>query len=392
MTEKTKYRYLLSALRTFLMFTVFCLVSSIAGKNLRQSPFQKQVFGFWNEGRYCQANFFYSLLIFFSLASVFCIHHIYLKRDFVKKDRLESKFRFIITSGYFLTDIAVIAVCCVIFPSVPPFSDLNYGFLSAVPSGRQRLISTAVMLALTMIIEFAAYYSTVGWWSGQKKKFKVEEGDAPFFKFALQMILTSVIWAIAGSAVTLAVPMLATFFAIIGAAKIPIAILLVLLIALGIALSGLRYLGVVRQRKAFAGKLARVCEERGISLTVSGRPYGSASRSHEGSRIILRKDGLKLACRFISVNSKNSPLYLNEDGMATRVKERILFKHHVSESYSFDAEAEYQKILIVCPCKGDVYVKGVHGEHPIESGDKVMEYRVYNASGFISAIERELLG
>ena len=251
MTERTKFRYALSALRTFFMFMIFCLVSSIAGKNLRQSPFQKQVFGFWDEVRYCRANFFYSLLIFFSLASVFCIHHIYLKRDYMEKDRADGKCRFILKSGYFLTDIAVIAVCCLSFPSVPPFSDLIYGFLPTVPSGKARLISSVVMLVSAAIIEFAAYYSTVSWWSGQKKKHKDETGNSPFFKFALQLILTAAVWAIAGSAVTVAVPMLSTFFAIIGAAGVPIAILLSALLALAVVLSCLRHLDAARQRRTF---------------------------------------------------------------------------------------------------------------------------------------------
>ena len=392
MPKNNKYRYMLSGFRTLFLFVLLCFSSGIAGLNIRMSLFQKYVAGFWNGTRYCQANFFYSLLIFFSLASVFCIHHIDLKKAFFDKDQAVGKCRFIFKSGFFWIDIAVIAACCIIFPVASPFTDLANGFFPSDTAAAQKLMSIVIILPAMAVIEFGAYLSTVSWWNGQREKYKTEENYSSFPKFAIQLALTVIAWTFAGSAVALAVPAVATFFAILTAAKIPIVMLLVILFAVSVALILLRYLAAARQRRAFVGKLKRVCKNRGVDISLNGHPYRSIFRPDEGSHLLIKKGDFKMACRFVSAPSESTPLYLNENGMATFVKNRILFKHHISEKYFFDADGDVQKIIIVCPCRSDVYIKGEHGERLIESGDKAMEYRIYNSSGFINAMDRGLLG
>ena len=58
----------------------------------------------------------------------------------------------------------------------------------------------------------------------------------------------------------------------------------------------------------------------------------------------------------------------------------------------FGFESEGKKILIVLPIPKKIYVGTVNSApRPADTGEKAGEYTVYNASGFLGALERDCL-
>ena len=100
---------------------------------------------------------------------------------------------------------------------------------------------------------------------------------------------------------------------------------------------------------------------------------------------------MEIACRFISQASRISPLYLHENGDTQYERDRFFFKHSVIDRYFFNADEGVQKVVIACPCRGRIIVKRDGAERVLDVGDKVMEYKIYNSSGFINAVERDCI-
>ena len=380
-------RIWLSVARSFLFYVIFSVTASLSGLSTRWSPFNnRQTVGFWSDGLYCKVNFFYSMIVFFSLASVFCVHHRFFKESVaeVKKNGILRA----VWCRYFLIDSAVIAVCTAISP-ISPLSDLSGGFLTDLSPVLQRLTAVAIAVPVLIFINFLAYCSTVSWWAGQSKK-KSDDGEKPLLKFALQFGLTSVAWVLGGAAMTVVFPMLSTVFIVAGKAKGLLIILAAAAVILSVIMLWGRELKAIRQKKAFVSHLRRLCKDKGAELILSRHPYRSGHNT-DGPHLMVKKGEFKLACRFISASSRSTPLYLHDNGTATYVKDRLIYKHQISEGYFFDADVGAQKVIVVCPCRGKVFAKNEHGERLLESGDSVMGHRVYNASGLINAIERGVI-
>ena len=93
----------------------------------------------------------------------------------------------------------------------------------------------------------------------------------------------------------------------------------------------------------------------------------------------------------MSAAKKSIPVYLHENGDAIYEDKGILFKHTVTQKYAFDADNGFEKIIVVCPCNANVFITNGREESLADSGDRCMEYKIYNSSGLLNAIERGYL-
>ena len=388
--KRLNKNYILSALRSFLLLTVFCFSSTLSGFAMRNNVvFQKHVQDFWNEQLYSKVNFYYSLFIFFSLASVFWLNQIYLKKSFLSENNRSGKIRFIFTSPYVWIEFAMISVCAFIFTLLPPFSDLIKGYFNVGYSlWAKRLFCLLISIPTLLTLDFLACLSTLNWWTREKKKKKTEAEKHPIVSFLVQLCSTVALWILGGYAIYVVVPMLYSLWPIIKVVVIAFFGLLLAVLAFWI---GSRYMRIIHARRSLIKRLKVICKEKGSSLSLNGHPYRSAFYPDEGHHLLLQNGRSTIACRFISSPKNKTPLYLYDDGIATYAEDMVVAKYYVSEKYFFNIDGNAQKIIIVCPCRGKIFLKREDDERSVDVGDKVMEYKIYNSSGFLNAIERECL-
>jgi hypothetical protein len=185
--------------------------------------------------------------------------------------------------------------------------------------------------------------------------------------------------------------MFSTVFSILGAIKLSIIITVVLIVlTIILAFCLIRQHNATRQKRTALKKIKALGKEMGFSVETGAKPYSSSTPSN-AYHFILRMKGRNIACRFVSSSKKSIPLYLHENGNAIYEYKKLLFSHLVTQKYAFDTEENAEKIIIVCPCNGNVFIKNDREERLADIGDKCMEYKIYNSSGFLNAIERGYL-
>lgn len=372
-----------------MLCVTLCLSSALAGLNIQSPMFTRYVLGFWNIQLYNKVSFIYSLFIFFSIASVLCLYNTSLKSAFVNRDNKSVKFFFIVKNPLFWIEFAVISAFSIVFSALTPIIFLTNGFLNNFSNfALKTFLSILITLPSFLILYYLAYHSTLSWWEIQTKEKDAQSTLKTVILFAVQFFITATLWIIGGIAVSIVYPMLFTAYTVIGVFKIPLLIIAVLFI---IIFSTYRYAIIIYSKRKFIKKLRRVCKENGYNLSLHGRPYRSSFYPDEGYHLILSNQKLTIACRLISAPLKKTPIYLFENGYTTYEKNRIIYKHYISEKYFFDADSDTKKVVIVCPCLGKIFIKNATEEHLVDIGDRVMEYKLFNASGFINAIERDCL-
>ena len=389
----TKRETLYSALRYYLFFLVFCISATLCGVYMRNPFFDHYLLGFWNPTLYYRVNFWYSLFMFFSFASVSALNDIELKKAFSERNREHSIFRFAITNRYFLLESAIIFVLSFLFLPLSPFNDLISGYFIdlEIPVQLRRIFAVLILYPAFFIINFLSHLSTCTWWSRQGRKKKAEKYHHPIALFFMRCAPTVILWLIGGFSMAMVYPMLSSFFVIFDALKIPLLIMFILLLIASALLMFLRYQRTVALRKRLVKQIRRIAKSEGFEVVLSEDPYSSYVADDRKYHFMIKRDGAEIACRFISQASKISPLYLHENGDTQYEKDRFFFKHSITDRYFFDAEVGVKKIVIACPCKGKIIVKREGAERLLDVGDKVMEYKIYNSSGFINAIERNCI-
>ncbi len=392
MTEQRKQRLKrIGAIagRTSALYLLLVIVSFLSWAFLQTSAFQRNIEGFWSDTLYFQVGYVYSLLVFFSLASVFQIHNSALKKYFFDAERDRNSIFHIMVLTLKSTDFrigsAVLAVLSVLLSGLPPLSLLKNGFEAYDGAWETVLKVLASTPALWTIYLFATL-STLSWWRRDKRK--SSEEDRPLRGLLIQLTYTTLLWLLGGFLLSILWPLLSGFFKLIYRYLAP-AILLLLAMLLARTLG--RWGVLLARRRSFLKRLGRVCFERGLELRVEGHPCMEALFPGRTGRIVINGHGKRFVCRFVGGFQQKTPLELREDGIAEYAKFRLWWSHVIQEPYAFEEEAEVGKLLIVCPCRGMVFAAHSGARRQLESGDRVMDYRVYLNFELLNALERDCL-
>ena len=132
----------------------------------------------------------------------------------------------------------------------------------------------------------------------------------------------------------------------------------------------------------------------GYTISKIDAGYRSLMFPTQKESFCITHEGETYACKLICGVRKLSPMYLEETGTAKSILTVTIGKselfHYVTEfPYAFDST--YKKILIINPIPKSVFVSSHGHAHPIDTGEKIKDYHVYNATGFLNALERNCL-
>jgi hypothetical protein len=124
-------------------------------------------------------------------------------------------------------------------------------------------------------------------------------------------------------------------------------------------------------------------------------PYRSVFAFKDGFDFTVEKNMISYDCKFIAGVLPNAPIILSDDGHGFRQISVRMFKttlFQIITQLDFGYESKNRKILILLPTPKK-FLLSIGGFQPRECdvGEKVGEYTVYNATGFLNALDRDTL-
>ena len=376
------------------LFLIFFLVKKIGLKVMAYNPYLQNVAGFWSAEKFLRVIFCLSFFSYFSLAGIFTMHDRPYRRRYLSiedgRSRLGTKCRVILYGSEFWVEAATLSLWILLGASDIFFFDLVLGFFAEYTFLRAHLLTAAIMLPSLMFLTFLTHFAALGWWER-----KQEKGDASLriliIAFLKQLIFTCVMYLAAAWALTALYPAVDTFGKVIQMQ--PMLFLIPLCLVL-IGLLSYRYLRALSARRRFFRKLAQICREERLEMSKPSHPYSSVFVPKDGIsfRIFTAKGAY--ACKLICSTRRKTPLFFDEDGYASYDIAYGLFgldffTDTISARYTF--ETNDKKLLIISPEVDNVYVTDGKAKRRLESGDRFMEYLLYDGEGFLNAVRRKVL-
>lgn len=408
-------------LRSFFFFLLFTILSIFTNAKIHYFYFYRGTSVFWNYEMAASASFIYSVLMLFSLASVFCLNNNKLKRSFLDGENSVGKFKFALRSKYFWIEFAMLAgFSGIFFYSAPICTELMSGFLANVNIiyELKTVIVFLIVVAAIFIIELVSFLLTLGWWSNQNEKDKAK--DKKSLEFLKQLGITVLAWFFTSYTITSIYPALWSTAQVLWMLKFKLPIVIAVVFAIIFVIT---YQKTFRLRRKLIKNLRRLSKEQGFEFSIVGHPYRAIIRHDEGYHLLIKTGETKLVCKLMTAKSRRRSLYLTEDGFAIYEKKRWFYTRHAMTKYFFDAEEDAQKIIIFSPCKSRIFkirnmdtldqdvpkesrtimvhstrrnilpvsVNDTTSANQIDVGDACMGYRIFNTSGFINAIDRKCI-
>jgi len=393
-----------SVFKAFAFYFLFTFVAFFSGEMMTTTAFGRNLHGFWDEELYCTVNFFYSLFAFFVFSELILKNNDTLKIAFAgyieggkKQCSPLKKFKFIFTCIGFWIEIAVFSLLSLIFNNTSLFRDLRNGFpkFSVCVLGME----TPFLLAATFSLKALAYFTTISIWQQNPQKLRTDvatltivrkEQKASISDYigfsiapALKITLIAFFWGIGGSALSILIPMLVTFFTIINTAFLPV---LIISAVFAMIVPFIYWLKGCFARKRVIKRIQVICSQKGYAFNYLGGIYFQ-KKTDEGYHFAIDTNEKIISCVFINVPKKKTALYINENGTASKEYQILFWKYVVTESYAFDCDDGVQKLLIVCPSSDKLFAKDEHSQMPINYGEKFLDYVIEDARGAIRYID-----
>lgn len=188
----------------------------------------------------------------------------------------------------------------------------------------------------------------------------------------------------------------------------PLSVLIGLCIILGFVLliTLPSYLRAFSKRRKLMRGLRRVCRECGYELTVTGHPYLGLLRFGDAADFSVKVGEKRYDCKLIGAVMPGGKMLFGFDGRVS-IHHYIRFfwaarTYHVATQHTFEQstfhtemeyafESENKKIIVVCPAAPQTFVAGPRGGTPIDTGAEIGDYRMFNTTGFLGALERNCL-
>lgn len=287
-------------------------------------------------------------------------------------------------------------VCYAAIYLILPLEWLQYAFAKLLMRSEgfaAKLIALAILLPVFLFITIFARLSAMKYLRrhpgeidpNNPKKAK-QESTALSIRMALAYLL--------GPSALMMLIVLAISFAPIIRELLPAIVTVV--VALFILPPTVRMIRALRKRRAFVKELNAICTEKGYDLPAVALPYRSLLTPFDGECFSVTVGGVRYSCKLIAALRRNDPLALFAHGECQFIHNVRMFRMNIrtrikAYRFGYDAEEGAKKILIINPIPKRVYVSQSGRSVPIDNGDMVGEYKIYSASAFLNALERDCL-
>lgn len=201
-------------------------------------------------------------------------------------------------------------------------------------------------------------------------------------------------------------PFIVAMFSTPETALLSVLVLVCIVAAILAIFTGPSYLRALIKRRRLIRGVRRVCRERGYELSPIRRPYWGLFHHREGADFSVRIGDRQYDCRLLASVMPGGKMLFDYEGSVTvhhyirffwaAQRMHVAVQHtfeqstfHSTSEYAFDSD--HRKVLIVCPTAPETYIVGPNGGEPLDTGAHIGEYRMFNTTGFLGALERDCL-
>ena len=388
-----------AVLRSILVFFVFALVTSVSrfvfnGELEHMDMLDGIAFPLWLLGLW---HVFYMLLIFESTVFAFHRHATEEKEAYLEKRTgvgVLAELKAVFSSLEFYVDCAAVAILSLVLP-LGVYDCIGQVLPGA---GLGNLPMALIALVLLFVLLLAARLSLGKMWisdsiARKDDKKKKKERSALFLTIK-GVAFVVMAYIVASYAITWFIPFLVTVANIGGGVIVFLYLFIALVIALIVTLAAF-YIRAMLKRKKFLTALNKICEEQGITLSEVQKPYWSVISQQKGTDFTLEKNGERYACKMVAAVFPSSPIAFADNGQGLRqdmLSIRGVTILHMNTLIDFRMEDEGKKIVIALPVPNRIYASvGGSTPRPADTGEVIGEYTLYTATGFLGALERDIL-
>lgn len=165
------------------------------------------------------------------------------------------------------------------------------------------------------------------------------------------------------------------------------------------------YLISLSKRRKLIKGLTRICRAQGYELSPIRKPYASLLFAHKGANFTVTVSGKTYDCKLLSHHALPTMKFDYEGGYELMLTLKFRFMSRgrgVTHSHemgmpvlkrkmTYAFESEHQRVLIVCPVPAHTLIAGPNGGTPLDTGAHIGDYRMFNTTGFLGALERDCL-
>ena len=368
----------------------------------------------------------YTLLIipflYYSIARAFALGDAYGYAAFCETDdgRMIG-LRDVFSSPVYLITLATTALGYAVFPLSFGFSHLQawLDFASVLGAVTEKILFAIPLLIVFPVLLALAHSSARREWQRIRKErqtpdpragyggligfLKDKTGAGGLISTTFMLLWLYPLGAFAGSILLLILlPFILTMF------RKPIYFLIGLAIIVGVVLIVTlpSYLRAFSKRRKLMRGLKKVCRRCGYELTVTGHPYLGLLHYHGHADFSVKVGEKQYDCKLLSSVLPGGKMVFGYDGRVAihhyirffwAARAMHMATAHTFEQSTFQTEMEYafesdhQKVLIVAPVAAQTFIVSSHGGTPIDTGAHIGDYRMFNTTGFLGALERDCL-
>jgi len=305
-----------------------------------------------------------------------------------KDFKYSSEIKNIISSFDFISEAVVYIVFTLLFSSSVFVADIGKAFLGN-NFENNLLKNLCVVLTITVVGIISGVFHRI---TSRKSWFntRYSEEKSPVFA-TIKAITYIVILAVFFAFIWVYVPVIPKNLPLIlMVSKIILPIFLVPLVIIGLV----HYIGAAQKRTAFIFALKNTCKAEEITIPKIKNKFSFVFFRNKGFNFTLEIHEKKYDCKFIASRQKAVSIILDDEGNGLYVHTfavagAVLGQYHTRFKYGFESENE--KILIVCPRPQEISIADGTGLHQADSGDKIGDYKLFSADGFIRSIELNLI-
>ena len=320
---------------------------------------------------------------------------IYCKPFFCSFQKKAPKKTFFSNAGFlfsqwsFWIESAVLVLVFILFPIEkihPQIVEIYFDKFEVV--NKVQILS--VFLPVLLTINFLAYISVLKLWQTEAKWKKYESKKTMSSSF----IYTLSIYAFAPILIVVLLPAfsyVSLAIQAIGLFMTPLTtVILIVLLVFGLTFAPLRAYSI---RKKTVRLVNEACDQSGYRISEIKEPYRSVFKPCDGENFTIAKNGKTYSCKFIAAPKKRLPIVIYPEGQIhflheLKIRGVRIMGYKTVKHFAYDSESS--KILILNPVpKKLMAFRGRIVE--IDIGDLVGDYKIYNTTAFVRAIENDTL-
>ena len=318
--------------------------------------------------------------------------------EYARKTNKISCLKFVTTTPFFYAEAFLLVVISAVFPTNFFYDFVPKAFFDGVELSAEdtKLYTLIIVFAALILVDFLAHLVVAKeWLKGINGVIEDVEKGAPSYSFETvkRVFRIALLYVVASVIIVMFWPIFDSFNVVSGG-KLVFLIIFWGTFSLLLVFSFFSLRALIK-RFFFVERLKKYCKANSVPLSEIVKPYSSIFVSHKGANFTVEKNGKKYDCKFMSSLFPGSPIIFSDKGVG--IKHTRIHLFHIElfskmKDFNYEFESENRKLLIIVPTPKKI-LSQIRGSKlgEADTGEKLGEYTIYNSSGFLNSLDRNLL-